>query len=106
MSLAVWLGAVRKCSAAVVGLDLVLGLSMVRRCSLKRSFKRRFVSPMYCKSQRLHWIMYFTGQVRFNRTRFTGGEEGIVSKTIGNVWASGAIFTATIRAGRELWVGI
>ena len=25
MSLAVWLGAVRKCSAAVVGLDLVLG---------------------------------------------------------------------------------
>ena len=39
MSLAVWLGAVRKCSAAVVGLDLVLGLSMVRRCSLKRSFK-------------------------------------------------------------------
>ena len=37
MSLAVWLGAVRKCSAAVVGLDLVLGLSMVRRCSFKRS---------------------------------------------------------------------
>ena len=33
MSLAVWLGAVRKCSAAVVGLDLVLGLSMVRGCS-------------------------------------------------------------------------
>ena len=57
MSLAVWLVAVRKCSAAVVGLDLVLGLSMVRRCSLKRSFKRRLVSPMYCKLQRLHWIM-------------------------------------------------
>ena len=58
MSLAVWLGAVRKCSAAVVGLDLVLGLSMVRRCSLKRSFKRRFVSPMYCKLQRcLSWLM-------------------------------------------------
>ena len=36
MSLAVWLGAVRKCSAAVVGLDMALGLSMVRRCSLKR----------------------------------------------------------------------
>ena len=44
--------------------------------------------------------------VRFDRTRFTGGEEGVISKTIGNVWASGAIFTATIRAGRELWVGI
>ena len=33
MSLAVWLGAVRKCSAAVVGLDMALGLSMVRRCA-------------------------------------------------------------------------
>ena len=33
-------------SAAVVGLDLVLGLSMVRRCSIKWSFKRRLVSPM------------------------------------------------------------
>ena len=52
MSLAVWLGSARKCSAAVVGLDLVLGLSMVRRCSLKRSFKRRLVFPMYCKLQR------------------------------------------------------
>ena len=39
MSLAVWLGEDRKCSAAVVGLDLLLGLSMVRRCSLNRSFK-------------------------------------------------------------------
>ena len=46
MSLAVWLGEDRKCCATVVGLDLVLGLSMVRRCSLKRSFKRRLVSPM------------------------------------------------------------
>ena len=53
MSLAVWLED-RKCSAAVVGLDWVLGLSIVRRCSLKRSFKRRLVSPMYCKLQRLH----------------------------------------------------
>ena len=44
VSLAVWLGAVRKCSAAVVG--LVLELSMVRQSSLKRSFKRRLVSPM------------------------------------------------------------
>ena len=34
MSLAVWLGEDRKYSAAVVGLDLLLGLSMVRRCSL------------------------------------------------------------------------
>ena len=28
MSLAVWLGAERKCSATVVGLDMLLGLSM------------------------------------------------------------------------------
>ena len=54
MSLAVWLGAVRKCFMSVVGLDMALGLSMVRRCSLKRSFKRRLVSPMYYKLQRLH----------------------------------------------------
>ena len=54
MSLAMWSGAVRKCSAAVVDLDMALGLSMVRRCSLKRSFYRRLVSPMYCKLQRLH----------------------------------------------------
>ena len=54
MSLAVWLREDRKCSAAVVGLDLLSGLSMVRRCSLNRSFKCRFVSPMYCRLQRLH----------------------------------------------------
>ena len=35
MSLAVWLAAERKCSAAtVVVLDVLLGLSMVRPCSL------------------------------------------------------------------------
>ena len=33
----------------VVDLDLLLGLSMVRRCSLNWSFNRRFVSPMYFK---------------------------------------------------------
>ena len=54
MSLVVRLGKERKCSAVVVGLDLVLGLSMVRRCSLNLSFKRRLVSPIYCKLQRLH----------------------------------------------------
>ena len=42
MSLAVWLREDSKCSAAVVGLDLLLGLSMVRWCSLNRSFKVRF----------------------------------------------------------------
>ena len=43
----------RKSSVTVVGLDLVLGISKVRRCSLKRSVKRSLVSPMYC---RLHLL--------------------------------------------------
>ena len=54
ISFAVWLGEDRKCSAAVLGLDLLLGLSMVQWCSLNRSFKHCFVSPMYCKLQWLH----------------------------------------------------
>ena len=57
MSLEMLWGEERKCSATVVGLDLVLALSKVRRCSLKRSFKRHLVSPMYCRWHLLHWIM-------------------------------------------------
>ena len=59
MSLAVWLGEDRKCSAAVVVLDLLLGLSMVRRCSLNRSFKRRFVS-YHAISLFFHLILIFS----------------------------------------------
>ena len=40
-----------------VGLDLVLVLSTERLCSLNLSLRRRLVSPMYCKEQRLHCIM-------------------------------------------------
>ena len=73
MSLAVWLGEDRKCFATVVGSDLASGLSMVRRCSLNRSFKRRLVSPMYCKLERLlevtlnyvDEVFCVPGQVRF-----------------------------------------
>ena len=54
MSLAVWLGEDRKCFAAIVGSDLASGLSMVWQCSLNRSFKRRLVTPMYCKLPPLH----------------------------------------------------
>ena len=54
MSLEMLWGEERKCSATVVGLDLLLALSKVRRCSLKRSFKRRLVSPMYCRWHLLH----------------------------------------------------
>ena len=46
MSVGVWLEEDRKFPATVVGLDLLLGLSKERRCSLTRSFKRRFVSPI------------------------------------------------------------
>ena len=46
MSLEMLWGEERKCSATVVNLNLVLSLSKVRRCSLKRSFKRRLISPM------------------------------------------------------------
>ena len=48
MSLAVWLGEDRKCSAAVVGLDLLLGLSMVRRCSLTEIGLLNVVSSLLC----------------------------------------------------------
>ena len=41
MTLAVWLGEDRKCSAAVVGLDLLLGLSTVRR--LKDRFNEQIL---------------------------------------------------------------
>ena len=40
-----------------VGLDLVSVLSTERLCSLHLSLRRRLVSPMYCKEQRLHCIM-------------------------------------------------
>ena len=35
-----------------VGLEEGVGLSTGRRCSLKRSLSRLFVSPMYCLLQR------------------------------------------------------
>ena len=54
MSLEMLWGEERKCSATVIGLDLVLALSKVRRCSLKRTFKSRLVSPRYCRLHLLH----------------------------------------------------
>ena len=57
MSLAVWLGSARKCSAAVVGLDLVLGLSMVRRCSLKRSFKVHLTPNFFFRSNKFSYYV-------------------------------------------------
>ena len=42
----------RKWSETAVGLEEGVGLSTGRRCSLKRSLSRLFVSPMYCLLQR------------------------------------------------------
>ena len=110
MSLAVWLGEDWKFSAAVVGLDLLLGLSMVRRCSLNRSFKRRF---------RLSYVLYitavtlnhvdevfsFTSEVRFYGASFPGREEGIRSKSVRNVGTSSTVFASTERTRRKLGIG-
>ena len=54
MSLAVWLGEDKKCSAAVVGLDLPVRVIYGTAVFIKSVFYRRFVSPMYCKLHRLH----------------------------------------------------
>ena len=43
-----------KCSETVVGLDLMLVLSTARLGSLNLSLRRRLVSAIYCKLQRLH----------------------------------------------------
>ena len=40
-----------------VDLEEGVGLSTGRRCSLKRSLSRLFVSPMYCLLQRRQCIM-------------------------------------------------
>ena len=91
-----------KCSAAVVGLDLLLGLSMVRRCSLNRSFNRRFVSPMYCKItavtlNHVDEVFSITGEVRFYGARFPSRKEGICSKSVRNVGTSSTVFATTER---------
>ena len=39
------------------GLNVSFQLSTERLCSLNLSLRRRLVSPMYCKWQRLHCIM-------------------------------------------------
>ena len=51
-----------------------LGLSMVRGCSLNRSLKRRFVSPMYCKLLVSLVIIYFKAN--------KGEEEGVVRRVV------------------------
>ena len=45
-----------------------------------------------------------TGQVRFNVARFISRKEGICSKSVRNVGASGAVFSTTERTGRELGI--
>ena len=74
-----WLEWERRCSETVVGLDLMFVLSTARLnlvprvsqderpwergcarlCSLNLSLRRRLLSPIYCKLQRLHWTNHF-----------------------------------------------
>ena len=51
-------------------------------------------------------VFSVTGQVRFNVARFISGKEGICSKSVRNVGASGAVFSTTARTGRELGMEI
>ena len=68
MSLAVWLGEDRKCSAAVVGLDLLLGLSMVRRCSLN------LMNLTYYACAVFNWVLSITNDknLRIGHIRIPG----------------------------------
>ena len=75
-----WLEWERKCSETVVGLELMLVLSIARLCSLNLSLRRRLVSPIYCKLQRLH----------LNHV------DHIFSVT-SNVWNDGACFTCSVK---------
>ena len=92
----------RKCSATVVGLDLVLWLSIVRRCSLNRTFKCHLVSPMHCKLQRLPRI----NEVLSDKcqVRFDGGDK--TSYSVRNVRTRSTIFSTTERARKELGMDI
>jgi len=75
MSLAVWLGEDRKCSEAVVGLDLLLGLSMVRRCSIYVDYSSRIIH-VHSK----HYVVMSFIARRLNTQSF--GRYDIVSLTI------------------------
>ena len=51
-------------------------------------------------------VFSVTDQVRFNVARFISSKEGICSKSVINVGASGAVFSTTERTGMELGMGI
>ena len=92
MSLRVQLEEERNCSATVVGLDLLSGLSKVRRCSLNRSFKRRFVGVIrFCifsavLLNHVDKVVCFTSEIRVNATFLVSRvEKCIINKTVGNV---------------------
>ena len=87
MSLRVQLEEERKCSATVVGLDLLSVLSEVRRCSLNRSFKRRFVAARFCifsavLLNHVDMVACFTSEIRINGTCLVSRvEKCIINKT-------------------------
>ena len=58
MSLAVWLGAVRKCSAAVVGLDLVLGRLALQTKDMNKPTRVPFITTFNPSlPHRLYWTV-------------------------------------------------
>ena len=107
MSVWEWLEWERKCSETVVGLDLMLVLPTARLCSLNLSLRRRLVSPIYCKLQRLHWTMAdhifsVTSNVWSDGACFTCSVKGITCEAVSNVWTSGTILSTTERAWRKM----
>ena len=87
MSLRVKLEEERNCSATVVVLDLLSGLSRVRQCSINRSLKRRFVAARFCifsavLLNHIDKVVCFTSEIRVNGTCLVSRVETcIINKT-------------------------
>ena len=69
------------------GLDLLSGLSKVRRCSSNRSFKRRFQRLFSAVTlNHVDKVVCFTSEIRVNGTcQVSRVEKCIINKTVGNV---------------------
>ena len=48
----------------MLGLEVLDGLTIGLRCSLKRSLSRRLVSPMYCLGRWLHYLYHVNDVLR------------------------------------------
>ena len=72
-----------------------MGLSTGRRCSLKRSLSRLFVSPMYCLWQRRQYhenkILRVAVDMIMNGSHFPSGGKGIICTAVGDIAAGDAV---------------